>query len=180
MICTALVIAATMYKIAISIQMLLIEITEAERLKRKNRFYIWLLIILVCGVSSFITVYSVEDFDISTMQLLNLTIFASLSVLFTLVIVFLLSKLDKMQQGGLNSERRKILRQYIVFVVAFMYSTFYYTTTYIFFDVNSDSIILWFWNKVTECSMIIISTIMPIAYVLWVHSHTYNKMIMQA
>ena len=61
-----------------------------------------------------------------------------------------------------------------------MVATFYYTATYIFFDPNSELILYWFWHKIVECIVIILTTVMPISFVLWVHSQTYNKMIVQA
>ena len=178
--CMGLIIVASMYKIAVSIQMLLQEVSQCEREARKNRFYYWLLLVLGLVVAEYIVVYSVSSLDISTIYLVNVLTYAGMSVLLTLVMTWLLSKLDKMQEGGLNSERKKILRQYTVFVVAFMVATFYYTATYIFFDPNSELILYWFWHKIVECIVIILTTVMPISLVLWVHSQTYNKMIVQA
>ena len=179
-ICMGLIIVATMYKIAVSIQMLLQEVTQSERSKRKNKFYAWLLVILAFVIAEFIAVYAIPSVDIYAVYLVNIFNFAGLSVLFTLVLAFLLSKLDKMQEGGLTSERSKILRQYSVFVAAFMVGTFYYTATYCFFKPNSDLILFWFWHKIAECTMIITLTVMPVTFVLWVHSQTYNNMIIHS
>ena len=111
-ICMGLIIVATMYKIAISIQMLLQEVTQCEREKRKYRFYVGLIAIIVIVIAEFVVVYSVKSFDhkLETIYLVNVLTYASMSVLFTLVITWLLSKMDKMKDGGLNSERKKILR----------------------------------------------------------------------
>ena len=51
-----------------------------------------------------------------------------------------------------------------------MISVFYYVATYMFFDPNSDNIEWWFWHKIAECFMIILTSFMPISYILWIHS----------
>ena len=61
-----------------------------------------------------------------------------------------------------------------------MISVFYYVATYMFFNPNSDDILWWFWHKIAECLMITFTSFMPISYILWIHSQTYNRMIIQS
>ena len=51
-------------------------------------------------------VYALPDLNIYSTYLINIFNYASMSVLFTLVMTFLLSKLDKMNGDELNSERK--------------------------------------------------------------------------
>ena len=95
-VCMGLIIVATMYKIAISIQMLLLQVTKDERVKRKTRFYIFLVVVLCFVIAEFVLVYALPDLNIYSTYLINIFNYASMSVLFTLVMTFLLSKLDKM------------------------------------------------------------------------------------
>ena len=53
-------------------------------------------------------------------SLVNVFTSIGMSVLFTLVMAWLLSKLDRMQEEDLRSERSKTMRQYIVFTVGFI------------------------------------------------------------
>ena len=105
-VCMGLIIVATMYKIAISIQMLLLQVTKDERVKRKTRFYIFLVVVLCFVIAEFVLVYALPDLNIYSTYLINIFNYASMSVLFTLVMTFLLSKLDKMNGDELNSERK--------------------------------------------------------------------------
>ena len=86
--------------------MLILQITKEERVKRKTRFYICLSVILAFVVAEFALVYALPDLNIYSTYLINVFNYASMSVLFTLVMVFLLSKLDKMTGDDLNSERK--------------------------------------------------------------------------
>ena len=86
--------------------MLILQITKEERVKRKTRFYIFLSVILAFVIAEFVLVYAVPDLNIYSTYLINVFNYASMSVLFTLVMVFLLSKLDKMTGDDLNSERK--------------------------------------------------------------------------
>ena len=73
-----------------------------------------------------------------------------------------------------------MFNQYSVFVIAFMISTIYYVCAYIIFHPNTELIEFWFWYKISEQCMIIFASFMPISYILWVHSQTYNRMIIQS
>ena len=53
-------------------------------------------------------------------SLVNVFTSIGMSVLFTLVMAWLLSKLDRMQEEDLRSERSKTMKQYIVFTVGFI------------------------------------------------------------
>ena len=104
-----LVIVATMYKIAVSLQMLMEELTPWEHKVRKVRFYIASAIggLLVCGEASM--VYTQILIKGSTEVLINVIIYSSLCVLFALTMAFLLKKLNKMDRPGLSQERKKIV-----------------------------------------------------------------------
>ena len=99
----------------------------------------------------FVTLFAIPSLGIYTSYLVNIVNYALMSVVFTLVMVFLLSKLDKMKSGdGLDTERKTMFNQYSVFVVSFMISTIYYVSAYIFFNPNSELIEYWFWYKISE------------------------------
>ena len=104
-----LVIIATMYKIALSIQMILGDVSSEEREKRKVKFYIASAIggLLVCGEATM--VYTQTIIENSTEALINVSIYSSLSVLYVLTMAFLLKLLNRMDQDGLNQERKKII-----------------------------------------------------------------------
>ena len=93
MTCVGIVIVSNMYKIAISIQMLLAEVDQAQRIKRKRNFYICLMAYLTFSILLYFTTALVKYADES---LANVLTSAGMTVLFTLVMAWLLSKLDRM------------------------------------------------------------------------------------
>ena len=117
MTCVGLVIVSNMYKIAISIQMLLAEVDQAQRIKRKRNFYICLMAYLTFSILLYFTTALVRYADES---LANVLTSAGMTVLFTLVMAWLLSKLDRMQEEDLRSERSKTMKQYTVFTLGFI------------------------------------------------------------
>ena len=117
----------------------------------KTKFYICLSVILCFVIADNAMLFLFPNVSVYSSYLLHIFNYAMISVVFTLVMVFLLSKLDTMKNGdGLDDERKAMFNQYSVFVIAFMISTVYYVCAYIFFNPNTELIKFWFWYKISE------------------------------
>ena len=80
-----------------------------------------------------------------------------------------------MAQNGLNQERKKIINQFVLFMVAYLASTIFYASKYILVGFNE----YFFDLKVAECALTVLSGVVPIIYVIHIHASTYSKLVKQ-
>ena len=114
-------VVATMYKLAISIQYSFGDINYHEKEMRQKIFNITCVLMVIMILPELVVIYCTDWVTWRQSELLNGIIFLILTIFHSFVIFKLfrnLRKLSKDDQSAFHSERKKIIRQYIVFMVA--------------------------------------------------------------
>ena len=75
----------------------------------------------------------------------------------------------------MNKERRKIVNQFVLFMIAYLASTIFYASKYILVGLNE----YFYTLKFGESTITVLSGVVPITYVIHIHASTYSKLIKQ-
>ena len=96
------------------------------------------------------------------------------TILYIIVIIYLIKHLNKINEGDFNKERISIIRQFTLFLVG--YSAW---TIYIVVEVFNDSSEALFVDGIIHAVAVVLWDIVPITYMLMVHHRTFRSMIKQ-
>ena len=167
-----LVVIATMFKIAVSMQLILGELTPEARRRKKRRFYIFLSINSVIVIFEAGMVYSQTLFVESTCAWMNAIIYSYLLFLYCVVMYFLMNKLKRVEtdEESLKEEKTRITNQFLIFMLAYLTSALFYIFEWLCLERYPSAV------NCGKYIIIVFQSILPIAYVIRVHKNVYSKM----
>ena len=172
-----LLIIATMFKIAVSMQLILGELDQEARARKKKNFYIFVSInsLLVCFQIGmvYLSTIALEQWQCS---IINAVIYSYILILYCAVMRFLMSKLKRVEAEGdqLQEEKTKIKNQFWIFFLAYLTAASYAIFEALFLEELPTAV---FAGKYI---VIVFESILPISYVIKVHTSAYSKMAEQA
>ena len=167
-------VVATMYKLAISLQYSYGEITyhqKATRQKCFNTFCVFMTLIILPQVT---ILYTTDWIIWKYSEIANGLIFLFLTIAHTFVICKLFRNLKNVSnddESTFHSERKKIVRQYLIFMAADTVRVIESFLTYYFITDNNTEIWLVYvsWIFRSPCD------IFPVTYILYVHNRIYRR-----
>ena len=96
------------------------------------------------------------------------------TILYIVVIIYLIKQLNKINESDLQREKKSIIRQFILFLVGYIAWTLYITIEY--FNENENAL---FVDGIIHAVAVALWDIVPITYMLFVHLRTFRSMIKQ-
>ena len=114
-------VVATMHKLSISLQYSFGELSYQQKQNREKLFNTFCVIMTLVIIPEILFIYSTDFVIWKDTELLNGTIFFILTIAHTFVICKLFRNLKKISfddENAFHSERKKIVRQYIIFMAA--------------------------------------------------------------
>ena len=100
--------------------------------------------------------------------------FTLVTIIYVVVIWFLIGQLKKINEQELRSEKRSIIRQFSVFLAGYTAGV-----VYAFIEYFNPTQYSYFVDQVSLSVTVIVWDVIPVTYMLFVHHRTFRSMIKQ-
>ena len=140
-------------------------------------FYVvmYLIMFLASGIELFLHIYYDENIDdIRLNKIFDTLWFTLVTIIYIIVIVFLIKQLNKINEKELRQEKISIIRQFVIFLGGYIIGVIYTFIEY--FNPTQYS---YFVDQVSLSVSVILWDAIPVTYMLFVHHHTFRSMIRQ-
>ena len=105
-------------------------------------------------------------------KILDTVWYTVVTILYIVVIAYLIRHLNKIDEGELNEERVSIIRQFILFLIGY-----FAWTVYIIIEVFNNNDDALFVDGIIHAVAVVLWDIVPITYMLMVHHRTFRSMV---
>ena len=107
-------------------------------------------------------------------KILDTIWYTLVTILYVIVIIYLIKQLNKINESDLYREKISIIRQFILFLIGYTAWTIYITVEY--FNTSENAL---FVDGIIHAVAVALWDILPITYMLLVHHRTFRSMIKQ-
>ena len=169
------IVVSTMFQIGLSLRMVSGEIDFSRATNMSRGFYVvmYLIMFLASGIELFLHIYYDENIDdIRLNKIFDTLWFTLVTIIYIIVIVFLIKQLNKINEQELRQEKISIIRQFVIFLVGYVIGVIYTFIEY--FNPTQYS---YFVDQVSLSVSVILWDAIPVTYMLFVHHRTFRSMI---